>query len=65
MQLTEAQKELLLHIGGADDELRPIAVEVQGELVALGLVYQRDDGPMDLTDLGEEIYAQLSGCRGL
>ncbi len=64
MQLTEAQKELLLHLGGPDDDLRVISAEVQGELVQLGLVYKRDDGPWDLTDQGEDLYDRLTARKG-
>jgi hypothetical protein len=60
MKLTDAQKEVLLYIGGPDDDGRPIPLEVQGELVQLGLVYKRDEGSWDLTEQGEEVYDELS-----
>ncbi len=55
MKLTDAQKEVVLYSGGPEDDGRPIPLEVQGELVQLGLLCRRDDSSWDLTDQGEEV----------
>ena len=61
MNLTEAQKELLLYLGGPEDDDRAVSLEVLDELVNLGLLYKRGEGHCDLTDAGEELYERLSG----
>jgi hypothetical protein len=63
MKLTDAQKELLLYLGGPDDGAKTISLEVQDELVRLSLVFKRDDVHWDLTDQGEELYDELSGRK--
>jgi hypothetical protein len=62
VQLTPAQERLMLVLGGpAPDAV--IDADVLEELVKLGLVYHREDGPMDFTDEGEEVYESLTRNR--
>jgi hypothetical protein len=61
MNLTESQKELLLYLGGSNEDDRVVSLDVLDELVKLGLLNKDSERHCDLTDLGEELYDRLSG----
>ena len=56
--LTDEQRDALLLLGSGDGQ--PVALSVWRELIDLDLVYRRDGGPLDLTELGETIYDQIA-----
>ena len=61
MELTTEQRDALLKLGDTESEAEVISIDVLQQLLKLGLVYKREsDGHLDLTDLGESVYDELS-----
>ena len=64
MKLTDAQKDALRQLGERGRILAVIPTDVIQQLFGLGLLYKRQDGNLDCTDLGEKtIKGLLKGER--
>ncbi len=59
--LTPQQEQTLLLLNDPDLDLVTIEEKTVQELMALGLVYRREDGVLDSTDEGEALYDSLTG----
>ncbi len=61
MNLCVEQREAILKLGNTESVAEVISEKALRELVDLGIVHRREsDGNLDLTDLGESVYGQLS-----
>lgn len=58
MDLTEAQKNVMLQIGDSESDCEAIPKEVLEQLIELNLVW-RTDNRMDFTDAGEALFDEL------
>ena len=61
LKLTKEQKEAILQLGDPDSDTELMSTDVFGELISLELIYKREDGNIDFTDLGESVYDDLVG----
>lgn len=63
-ELTADQVDAILKIGNPDAVSAAIQSDVLDELLQLGLMYKRADGPLEFTDLGDLAYRTLAPKHG-
>jgi hypothetical protein len=64
MNLTEAQANALLEIGGAAEFHGYIPQRVLNDLMSYDLIYFHNDGEVEFTPAGKEAYDELAGQAG-
>jgi hypothetical protein len=64
MNLTEAQANALLEIGGAAEWHGYIAQRVLNDLMSYDYIYYNHDGQVEFTPAGKEVYDELAGQTG-
>ena len=64
MNLTEAQANALLEIGGAIEEHGYIPQRVLNDLMTYDLIYFNKDDEVEITAIRKEVYDELAGKAG-
>jgi len=62
--LTPQQVDAVLKIGDPNSVAEAIQADVMDELLQLGIMYRRADGPLDFTELGDHSYRTLAPKHG-
>lgn len=64
MQLTEAQEQAMLELGGSAEGHGFIPQRVLDELLGCELIHWRSEGEVDFTPRGQEVYEMLAASAG-
>jgi hypothetical protein len=58
-ELTKEQEAVMLQLGDTESDHEIVSSEVVDKLVGLGFLFRPEEGHLDFTDAGEEIYDSL------